>query len=196
MEALRAETATAHRGLEDALDLLGPTLERTRYIRLVAGFDRFLSAWERLLADALPASDLTFFADRQHSARTRRDLRALATEDGAESVDRALHGMPHVCDVLPALGDASRAWGSAYVIEGSTLGGRFISRHLATTLGLTPENGASYFAGYGAETGAMWGAFRRTIEARVPVAEHERAVDAARDTFTSLHRWMSQCGLA
>lgn len=196
MASLRAETATAHHQLEGALDLLGPALDRTRYIRLVAAFDRFLTGWEPLLAQALPAGEYALFADRQHSARTRLDLRSLAAAHGDATVDHALRGMPPVCDSLPVLGDAARGWGSAYVIEGSTLGGRVISRHLTTTLGLTPENGASYFAGYGANTGVMWNEFRRAIEAHVPAAHHANAVDVARDTFTSLHRWMTQCGLA
>jgi heme oxygenase len=43
-----------------------------------------------------------------------------------------------------------------YVIEGSTLGGRIILKHIHTALGLDENKGASFFAGYGAETGIRW----------------------------------------
>ncbi|MCE7054496.1 biliverdin-producing heme oxygenase [Algoriphagus sp. AGSA1] len=51
------------------------------------------------------------------------------------------------------------ALGILYVIEGSTLGGRIISKHVQRTLGYTPDNGAAYFAGYGEDTGLFWKKF-------------------------------------
>jgi heme oxygenase len=48
------------------------------------------------------------------------------------------------------------AMGIMYVIEGSTLGGRFILKNIQENLGFTEEKGASYFAGYGNKTGSFW----------------------------------------
>lgn len=54
--------------------------------------------------------------------------------------------------------DLSQAFalGILYVIEGSTLGGRFIFKNIEKSLGYTADAGASYFAGYGNTTGSMW----------------------------------------
>jgi len=51
------------------------------------------------------------------------------------------------------------AMGMLYVLEGSTLGGRFILKNIQENLGLDEENGISYFAGYGNKTGSYWKKF-------------------------------------
>jgi heme oxygenase len=48
------------------------------------------------------------------------------------------------------------AMGIFYVIEGSSLGGRVILKNINTALGHDIENGASYFGGYGGQTGSHW----------------------------------------
>lgn len=48
------------------------------------------------------------------------------------------------------------AMGIMYVVEGSTLGGRFILKNIEENLGFNEEKGASYFAGYGTKTGSFW----------------------------------------
>lgn len=48
------------------------------------------------------------------------------------------------------------AMGIMYVVEGSTLGGRFILKNIQESLGFNEEKGASYFAGYGNKTGSYW----------------------------------------
>lgn len=51
------------------------------------------------------------------------------------------------------------ALGMLYVLEGSTLGGRFILKNIQENLGLDEENGISYFSGYGNKTGSYWKKF-------------------------------------
>ncbi len=48
------------------------------------------------------------------------------------------------------------AMGIMYVLEGSTLGGRFILKNVSEKLNLDETNGASYFSGYGNKTGSFW----------------------------------------
>ncbi|AWH86021.1 heme oxygenase [Flavobacterium album] len=48
------------------------------------------------------------------------------------------------------------ALGIMYVVEGSSLGGRVILKNISAALGYDAENGASYFAGYGGQTGSYW----------------------------------------
>lgn len=51
------------------------------------------------------------------------------------------------------------ALGVLYVIEGSTLGGRFILKNVSKFPELSGNNGTSYFNGYGDKTGSYWKAF-------------------------------------
>lgn len=51
------------------------------------------------------------------------------------------------------------ALGILYVVEGSTLGGRFILKNVSKLPELSGENGVSYFSGYGDKTGSFWKSF-------------------------------------
>ncbi|MGO4771424.1 biliverdin-producing heme oxygenase [Flavobacterium sp. W22_SRS_FK3] len=55
------------------------------------------------------------------------------------------------------------AMGIMYVVEGSTLGGRFILKNIKDSLGYDEVNGASYFSGYGNKTGSYWKKFLKEL---------------------------------
>lgn len=57
------------------------------------------------------------------------------------------------------------ALGILYVVEGSSLGGRFILKNLETIDGLRDGKGVSYFAGYGNKTGSYWKTFLHLLTA-------------------------------
>lgn len=54
---------------------------------------------------------------------------------------------------------AAFALGILYVVEGSTLGGRFILKNVSKVPQLSGEKGVSYFNGYGNKTGSFWKTF-------------------------------------
>ena len=56
------------------------------------------------------------------------------------------------------------ALGILYVVEGSTLGGRFILKNIMTVSGLDKDQGISYFKGYGEKTGSYWKSFLTFLE--------------------------------
>lgn len=78
--------------------------------------------------------------------------------------------------------------GALYVLEGSTLGGRMIGRHITATHGLTGE-GLAYYSGHGPRTGSMWLAFR----ARLDTFDGDAAqvVSAANGTFDAMRAWLA-----
>jgi heme oxygenase len=89
-----------------------------------------------------------------------------------------------------------KALGRLYVLEGSTLGGTFIDRHLAGLPGLGGLRLRS-FSPYGAETGAMWHAFRHaTRDHVVQGGDPDAMLDAATGTFRSLAEWCRPAGVA
>lgn len=51
------------------------------------------------------------------------------------------------------------ALGILYVVEGSSLGGRFILKNIETISGLNEGKGILYFTGYGNKTGSQWKSF-------------------------------------
>ncbi len=176
MAALRQGTRIAHDRLEAALDLPRELGEPARLARVIERFYGFHAAWEPAIGDAI--GDPAFWAPRRKLAILREDLRALG------------HGEAEI-ESLPVCSEARRLarepWGSLYVLEGSTLGGQIIARHLA---GLRDVPAPLYFTPYGDQTGAMW----RATQGRLGEAAAEtgigRMVASASATFDLLHDWL------
>jgi heme oxygenase len=184
LSRLKNETAACHTRLENALDLMRDGLRRDEYIALLRRFRGYVAPWEDAVGARMPATLRAFFDERRKAPLLAADLVQLTGE-------RANVASIPVND-LPRLGDLGSAFGSMYVMEGSTLGGRFIAPHVARQLNLAPGVGNAYFEGYGARTGSMWNAFRETAAAAVPEAQYDAAVRAAIETFESLQMWL--CG--
>jgi heme oxygenase len=55
------------------------------------------------------------------------------------------------------------ALGILYVVEGSSLGGRFILKNIETIKGLDEGKGVSYFTGYDNKTGSHWKSFLNAL---------------------------------
>ena len=185
-EALREKTASLHVQTENALDLMGPSVTLERYLAVLrllhsvyaklepATLDH--AGWNELGLDMgarrklpLLEADLAFIEGRLASAKTARSPAA----------------PPTACEpaTLPVESFAA-ALGAAYVMEGSTLGGAFIRRHLEALFGLDGGQGTRFFNGYGTETGSRWKQFLAALE-RAPLdAEgRERALAGAVGTF-------------
>lgn len=186
LSRLKNETAASHTRLENALDLMRDDLQRDEYIALLERFYGYVAPWEDAAAECLPATLAVFFDQRRKAPLLAADLAALTGER------RPVGSVPQADTRydLPRLHNLGDAFGSMYVMEGSTLGGRFIAPHVAQRLDLAQGLGNAYFEGYGARTGSMWNAFRETAAASVPEAQHDDAVKAAIATFESLQSWL------
>jgi heme oxygenase len=163
-------------------------LSREDYCRVVTGFFGFYAPLEIQLMASPHWQQLQFeYADRQKTPRLIQDLVALGTSP------RALATTP-VCEALPALDAPEQLLGCLYVIEGATLGGRSISHHLQSRIGLTPKSGGSFFDGYGAQTGSRWKGFCTMLTNysghTSEEARHEVIVGAANSTFQALTQWL------
>ena len=96
------------------------------------------------------------------------------------------------CAALPGTTTLPRALGVAYVIEGSTLGGRYILAKLPPSLVHLRDRATAFLAGYGLETGARWRAFAAIVtRVLVTPADEREAVAGARDTFGRLIDWLA-----
>lgn len=72
--------------------------------------------------------------------------------------------------------------GRMYVMEGSTLGGQLLSRHVEQQLGFDPGKGDSYFVGYGEATGERWREFKKLLEA-LPESDADAVIASAQNMF-------------
>jgi heme oxygenase (biliverdin-IX-beta and delta-forming) len=185
LQRLKQATRERHAALEARLPLLQPDLSLAVYRQFMA---RFLGYYAPLEASLLPLpwwQQLGFtYSDRRKAPRLEQDLLALgACPNSVQCVPR--------CQDLPPLDSLPQLLGCLYVVEGATLGGQIITRHLHTTLGLTPGTGVSFFSGYGATTGSRWKAFCTQLTTLAAAGDAEGALIAsANATFSSLDRWL------
>jgi len=185
---LKSTTSAQHERVEALLALDAASLTRERYEDVLAGFRALYAPLEASIFRVLEAPDdragwrrPDFRAgDRRKLPRLDRDLAALSLGTPPDAPAAA----------LPAVADVPSALGALYVLEGATLGGRVISRHLAGALGVTPESGGAFFDGYGAATGPMWTAYRDQVADYVDrFGGREAVLGAATATFDAFERW-------
>jgi heme oxygenase len=184
MQRLRAATHPAHQRIEEALPLLDPQLTRAAYRGVLEALYGFYAGFEPRLLDAAGthATDIEL-GRRGKLPLLLLDLRAL----GRSSAD--IEGLPR-CLELPLLLTPSHAVGALYVLEGATLGGQIIERHLRAVLALEAGEGAAFFAGYGDQTSTMWKRFSAHVD-RSTSLDGEALITSAIDTFEKLRSWLT-----
>ena len=184
LERLRDETRARHTALESALGLPRPGYTRADHRALMARYFGFFQPWDLALAARLDGAGLASeLSGRAHAPRLAADLEALGLDASARAA------LPRATD-LPPLDGAGGLFGAMYVVEGSTLGGRFLARWLREVLGTEADVCSRFYSAYGDRTGAMWRQFRAVLTERVPEDQHDAAVAAADGTFARMHRWL------
>jgi heme oxygenase len=186
LDAVRNATVERHRRLEslpsqarlmaqgDDLADYGSTLLR------LLGFHAPLAASFALAAPAVFAG----IGLGQRVEALRHDLLDL----GFTSADLAAAPL---CASLPSLETLDRALGCAYVIVGSSLGGRVIFKRLSALAGTIPLR---FFAGDGEHTASGWKRFCARLNAEVESVD--QACAGACETFDALTAWLDEPALA
>ena len=166
--SIKRLTAPAHVNAETAVERAAPFASRASYVAYLATLHAFYSAIEPVLF-----ATASLAPERRKLPRIEADLRLLG-------------GEPRACAVTlrPRIASRAQAYGVGYVLEGKTLGSRFLLEEARSRLGLDETTGASFLAGYGAQTGAMWRAYLETLTAFVATeGRRHTIVCAARETF-------------
>lgn len=159
--------------------LTKPGYPRTRLGFLLSGYFHIYRALELAISN-LPVDGFSY-ASRRKLPWLIQDLEFFGIDP--ESPDYC----PHRPLATPAPIDAAELAGMLYTIEGSTMGGQVISRHLATHLGITPAMGCRFFHAYGDLTEARWREFEVFLNASL--ADHQqcqRALETAKATFVCI----------
>jgi heme oxygenase len=180
---LRAKTRSLHDALEGRLNILDPGLSTERYFHLLGLFYGFYAPLESSI-EAYGDNPRAWLAgDRRKTPLLKDDLRYCGGTDH----------LP-VCGQLPDVAQPASQLGCMYVLEGATLGGQVVLRHVRPRLGLNGK-GTSFFASYGERVGPMWRGFCDYLNGREFSAEDRDAVVAsACATFDSLQKWLGANG--
>jgi heme oxygenase len=180
LDYLKQATRSDHEATESTVSLMDPALTRADYVAVLQRMYDAVRAWDDWSTAHAPPALVPLLAGRHRSLLIEADLNTLHAptpsihNNSNASLDTYLNG-----------DEAERTaafLGAMYVIEGSTLGGQYIARHVEQTLGFEPGHGDSYFRGYGDQTGSMWRDFK-AILAEVPDAHTDLVVQSAKQMF-------------
>lgn len=191
LQEIKNKTHNNHVRLE-ANDLLKSLttkdLDFDTYYRILTRFYGFFSPIEEILNSnrEIPVF-LSDFKTRRKASLLKEDIEYIAERTGKGST-------LETCLELPEVSNTSKAFGCIYVMEGSTLGGQFIFRNLEKTLHLSPNKGASFFYGYGSETGKRWKDFKNAFLdfSSKSSSNGSQSIAAAIETFEKLDNWLKK----
>jgi heme oxygenase len=179
LDRLRLETAVDHVAVEAGMPLMAEDLDRDSYVRCLRQVHGLVAAWEEWSVRISPEWLQSLLESRQRRGLLERDLAWF----GVVQLDTGRPEMPKRMD------DASLL-GSMYVMEGSSLGGRLIARHVERVLGLSAGVGDAFFCGHNQRTGTLWKEFCDVLQARVPDRETHTVIVAAKNMFRIFGSWM------
>ncbi len=183
LQRLKTATAPHHAALEAQpllQVLMTPAVSRKLYRDYLMRMQKISQAFERTI---LPLLSAFLFAPKQLSSELiEEDLGKLFFNN------ETLPSLPGFAfsqtSTLPF------AWGIAYVMEGSKLGGRVIFKHLQKTLEINENNGGAYLANKGADTGAEWKEFLQKLSAYTKAyCCEEELISGAIFGFASIHHY-------
>ena len=187
LAVLREQTRTEHETVEQTLGLMSDTLSAASYRRTIERFHGFWQPMEARLRAAPGLAEIGLdLTTREKTPLLALDLCALGVDAEADA---------RLCDDLPRVESTAAALGCLYVIEGASLGGQIISRHLRARLDITKDTGGLFFHGYGERTGEMWRAFGAAVRAFAATpAQQAEMVASAVATFRLLRAWCERPG--
>lgn len=189
LEEIKKQTSENHHRLEQSnlLHLITtPLLTAQHYHKILRIFYGYFSPLEKEISKIkLIQQYLPDYDTRRKASMIKVDLLSLKAIKPEETLA--------ICHDLPEIKTASQAFGCLYVLEGSTLGGRMIAKSLKKNLNLDHTHGASFFNGYGQETGSKWKTFQEALSNfSLNFKEDHEVIKSANDTFHKFEIWINK----
>ena len=181
---LRAETAEKHKELESLMfvnEIMNNSLSISDYKILLTINYIIHQKLEIKLANMLDAD----IAERLEMS-SRLKLSSLESDLNYWSIDiLTLPGLNF--ELFVPEKNTAEVLGALYVLEGATLGGNVIKKHiLANPQFFNQEDGLNYYGVYGEELSAKWKNFVSVLNESVKETEYERCVNGANKMFDNL----------
>jgi heme oxygenase len=185
-DQLKALTLSSHQQLEKMLILQMKSItSKQDYINLLQLFFGFFGGLEHQTDHLIDTALITDHHLRRKTKAIADDIIALGGTPERLASDTDL---PNIENKLQALG-------ALYVIEGSTLGGKIISKMISRQLEIIDGKGLSFFNGYGSDTETMWATFKEALNNHPANIQEENVVVAAADqTFIKFKMWIENNG--
>ena len=182
--ALKDNTVYAHQELEALLiPKLGAVRSRADYARLLQCFYGYFAPVEKRIGQHITSLQLPDIRQRRKATFILDDLASL----GFSTAQLPLSTF------LPQMENEAEAWGGLYVLEGSTLGGRGITKMLLKQCPQLTLQELKFFNGYGGETGPMWVRFQKALNGLAYQSEELSVViRSANTTFLNFRLWIEQ----
>ena len=183
-EALKIRCKEAHVATEKTLiEKLKKVNSLDDYINILTTFYGYFAPVESKIEKYITPHQLPDIHSRKRSLFILSDLEKLG------------HLEPlNTSESLPRIDNDLQAAGALYVLEGSTLGGRGITKMLLKNQHLRlEEKQVRFFSGYGAETGAKWMTFLNSLNQQNTGSKAiEQMIGAANETFTFFKNWIQE----
>ncbi len=181
-EKIKAATLNYHQETEKILvGKMRSMRSVSDYAHILQLFYGYFGGLELLIDQYINAQNLPDHNERRKTAALATDLANLGSVLPQKAANTE----------LPQISNALQAFGALYVIEGSTLGGKIISKMVQQHLGINNGKGLSFFDGYGEDTGKKWKGFQQILNSIAPSkTEQDEVIAAANNTFEKFRDWM------
>ena len=155
-EEIKKFTAPLHAKVEQELvsKLFNPNLSPSEYGRILLHFHFAYLQMEHLVASGSDGNELLH--DRSKLSWIKEDLESLEGDFQEVSFDHLVLDL-HV--------DYAHSLGVSYVMEGSTLGGKFIAKKLQELDWIEKDKHLNFFLSYGDSRGEKWKDFLNLLNA-------------------------------
>jgi heme oxygenase (biliverdin-IX-beta and delta-forming) len=187
LQQLRAKTAGSHQLIEQNIasqQLMNPDVTVLQYGHYLKSLYSFVHGFEKMVFPLLNHYPALQLDKRKKSHLLQADLVMLNNREELELLPDELFSTHY--RGVPA------AFGGMYVLEGSTLGGQIISKHLSSTPGIAAGGSTAYFTAYAGQTGTMWKNFLQLLcEAADTRANEEEIIESAINTFALMNSCLS-----
>lgn len=187
---LRTETAQNHKTLESLMfvnEIMNNSLSIDQYKKLLTINYIIHQKLENTLANRLDST-----IAEQLGMKDRLKLNALAKDLKYWNISSlTLPGLNF--ELFVPEKNTAEVLGALYVLEGATLGGNVIKRHiLANPNFKNQKDGLNYYGVYGEELSTKWKIFVSVINQHIAEADYERCVNSANLTFNNLIKLSEQ----
>ena len=184
---LRSKTANSHQLIEQnnvSQSLMSQNVTTIQYAEYLSKMYSFVHGFEKIVFPLLKHYEVLQLDDRRKSHLIKADL-ALLNYNAVQRYENDELFSNHYQTAAAALG-------GMYVLEGSTLGGQIISRHLSKILGNSVDGKTTYLTAYTGQTGSIWKNFLQLlcVEGNRNGFEEE-IIASAVNTFSLLNKCLS-----